>query len=181
MKELLKNNKGVSIVEMVVVIAIMAVLAAASVSALSYLMRGDIKKATKTVYSEIASNRTYAMAKPGDWVFTVDNSSGVFVLNSINADEIKDDGTYVNPITYSEETLSNRVTSIQVKIYKADGTIVSDYADLSSITFKKNTGAVAKVNGIAANYGGFADIKVDISGNTRELRLYFLTGKIEQI
>lgn len=181
MKALLKDNKGVSIVEMIVVIAIMAVLTASSVSAMSYLMRGDIKKATKTVYSEIASNRTYAMAKPGEWIFTVDSSSGVFVLNSINAESIADDGSCVNPTNYSEETLSNRVSSIEVKVYNADGSVVSDYTALSSISFKKSTGAVSKINGTNTNYGGYADIKVDISGNNRVLRLYFLTGKIEQV
>lgn len=181
MKALLKDNKGVSFVEMIVVVAIMAILAASSVSAMSYLLRGDIKKATKTVYSEIASNRTYAMAKPGEWIFTVDNSSGVFVLDSINAEKINADGTYVNPVNYSEETLSDRVSSIEVKIYKADGSLVSDYTALTSISFKKSTGAVNKINGVAANYGGYADIKIDISGNDRVLRLYFLTGKIEQV
>ncbi len=179
MKEL--DNKGFSLVELLVVIAIMTVLASISISAMSYLTRGDIKKALKTVYSEIASNRTFAMAKPGDWIFEVDSSTGVFVLKSINADEIKADGSFVNPVTYSEEKLSDRVSFIQVKIYSADGSIVSDYTDLSTITFKKNTGAVEKINGTNVNYGGYADIKVDISGNSRELRLYFLTGKIEHI
>lgn len=181
MRALLKDNQGFSFIEMIVVIAIMAVLAASSVSAMSYLLRGDIKKATKTVYSEIASNRTYAMAKPGDWIFTVDNSSGVFVLESINAESINADGSYVNPVIYSEEKLSNRVSSIEVKICAADGSMISDYTPLSSIAFKKSTGAVKAVNGVAANYGGFAEIKVDISGNNRVLRLYFLTGKIEQV
>ncbi len=181
MRALLKDNKGFSFIEVIVVVAIIAVLAASSVSAMSYLLRGDIKKATKTVYSEIASNRTYAMAKPGDWIFTVDNSSGVFVLESINAESINADGSYVNPVTYSEEKLSNRVSSIEVKICAADGSVVSDYTTLNSISFKKSTGAVKAVNGITANYGGYAEIKVDISGNSRVLRLYFLTGKIEQV
>lgn len=174
MRKLLKNNKGFSLVEMLVVIAIMAILASVSVSAMGYLMRGDIKKAAKTLYSEIASNRTYAMAKQGDWLFSVDNSSGVFVLSSMNT-------TSGGTITYSEETLSNRVSSIEVMIYSADGSVISDYTALNTISFKKSTGAVNEINGASVNYGGFADIKISISTSGMVLRLYFLTGKIEQV
>lgn len=152
------DNRGFSLVEVVVVMAIMVVLVSTSVSALSYLVRGDIKKAAKTLYSSIASNRTNSMAKSGDWIYTVSYEDNHFVLRSIC------DGT-----EYDKEVLSDRVNSITI-----------GGNPLSSIKFMKSTGAVSSINGTDVT-AGYADIVITISGNTRTLRLYYLTGKIEQI
>ncbi len=152
------NNSGFSFVEVIVVIAIMVVLTSSSVQALSYLTRGDIKKATKTLYSFIASSRTNSMAKSGEWIFEVSHDGTQYVLRSL-----------CDGVEYDMEKLSNRVGSI---------TINGDA--LTSIKFAKNTGAVTSVNGIDV-VAGYADIVISISGNERTLRLYYLTGKIEQI
>lgn len=152
------NNKGFSLVEVLVVIAIMVILTSASVQALSYLTRGDIKKATKTLYSFIASNRTSSMAKSGEWSFEVSNDGTQYILYSMC------DGA-----EFDMEKLSNRVDSITI-----------NGEPLTSIRFAKNTGAVSSINGVDV-VAGYADIVISISGNKQTLRLYYLTGKIEQI
>lgn len=169
------NNKGLTLIEVIVVIAIMAVLTTTSVNAVSYVLKGDIKKATKTLYSAITSTRTNAMAKTGGWQFTVTHDGTKYSLNSV-WDEIAE--------PFSTEVLSNRVDSITVTCSGAT-------MNLSSIEFEKNTGAVRTIVGDAgviynrASSGsplaGYADIVISISGNKQTLRLYYLTGKIEQI
>lgn len=168
------NNKGVSLIEVLVVIGIIAILSTVSVSALVYVNKGDIKKATKTLLSEITSARTYSMAKTGDWKFEVVHNGSSFVLNTIGGAD-----------NYSEAVLSNRVDNIKVVTNSgATGT-------LGGIVFQKNTGAVMSItdstgailysrSGAGSSLAGYADITVSISGNERTLRLYYLTGKIEQ-
>lgn len=192
MKNRLKNdNRGVSVVEMAVVIAILAVLTVTSMSALSYLIRGDIKKATKSVYAAISSNHTQAMAKPGNWIFTVDRGGSVIVLLSTREEYSYSDNSgatvTVPALEFDRVELSDRVDSVSVRIYEADGSPASlggssDWVDLTSIRFKKNTGAVDKINEQdLPSASGYAHIKVSISGHERLLILYFLTGEIEQV
>lgn len=180
-KKLFEDNRGVSLVEILVAMAIMVVITTSSVTALSYIARGDIKKATKTLYSAISSNQTYAKAKSGQWEFRVGRPTGtVLVLQSVNQ-SIAADGTPTGEVIYDEQEMSDRVSAITVEIYSADGSAVSGETDLTSITFKKNTGAVDTINAAAVPSGGFANITVNISGNRLTLRLYFMTGKIEQV
>lgn len=168
------NNKGVSLVELLVVIGIISILAATSVSAAGYLARGDIKKATKLVYSSITTCRTNTMAKTGTWYFEVDRSAPQMHLK-VMWDEITE--------TFSEEILSNRVSGIKV-IYSG-----AEY-DLGKIDFEKSTGSVKSIstadgsivydrNNSAYPLAGYADIKVSIDTSSLQLRLNFLTGKIE--
>lgn len=152
------NNKGFSLIEVIVIIAIMAVLTASSMSALTYLLRGDIKKATKTLYSSITSSRTSSMAKAGDWTFVVEHDGTSYVLR-----------TMCDGVEYESEVLSYRVSSITI-----------DGSPLTSIKFVKNTGAVSSING-GDVLAGYSDIVITIGGNQQTLRLYYLTGKIEQI
>lgn len=185
---LFQDNRGVSLVEVLVVMAILTILTTISVSSLNYVIRGDIKKATKTLYSAIASNRTYSMAKPGRWTFNVfTDAEGVYQYQSVKLEEKDGSGVVTSPeIIYDEEKFSNRVDFIRVCIYGANESLIADYSDLVSIVFKKNTGAVdsitttGNVYKASDNPGGFADIMIDIAGNNRILRLYFLTGEIEQ-
>ncbi|MDD6571019.1 MAG: prepilin-type N-terminal cleavage/methylation domain-containing protein [Thermoflexaceae bacterium] len=192
MKKQLKNdNRGVSVVEMTVVIAIMAVMITVALSVVSYILKGDIKKATKTVYSEISSNHTQSMVKPGKWIFKVDSSSGNIMLQSIREEYSYEDNSgatiTVPAVEFSRETLSERVNSIEVRVYDAEGSSVefcgsSEWVPLTSIRFKKNTGAVDKINEQPLpNTSGYAHIKVSILGNERLLILYFLTGEIQQV
>lgn len=194
-----KDNRGVSAIEMVVVMAILVVLATSAFSAMTFLSRSDIKKASKTLYSAITSCRTSSMARSGYWCFAVyQDASGCFVLDSVQGDTLDETtGTYGTAIVHDHEVLSNKVSSIQANIVYANGT-ETGYVDLKSITFKKNTGAVEEINsvtttesggsrvytvgtGVDAKSGGYADIKITISENERVMRLYFITGEVEQL
>ncbi|MGN0161735.1 MAG: Tfp pilus assembly protein FimT/FimU [Lachnospiraceae bacterium] len=180
------NNNGFTLMELLVVIGIIAILMTLTASAATYLVRGDIKKATKTLYSTVASSRTQAMAKQGSWAFTVDDSSGVFVLKNIRLANVDPTTGAVidSEVIFDEEVLSNRVDAIDICIYNADDSIKADYSPLKSLTFKKNTGALATITSAAgtvdAPLGGYADIRLGIGAGNRILRIYCLTGEIDQ-
>lgn len=178
MKNILKDNKGASLLEVMVIIAIMAVLGASTLSYMGYLVRGDIKKATKTVYSAISSTQTLAKARTGEWVFSVDvDAEGLYNLVTTTYD-VEPDGSLINPLEVDRIKLEQKVTGINVNQYSADGTAIS--ADpFSSMTFVKNTGAVKAINGTNVVNGGYCEIEINISGNYKFIRVYYLTGKIE--
>lgn len=163
--EFKNDNRGLSLIEVVVVVGILVILAGTTASAMSYMVRGNVKEAAKSTYSAIASNQTYAKAKSGDWTLVCMHNGTQYVLQSICSE-------VATP--YEETLLSNRVTSVKYK----DST-AADYTDLLTLQFKKNTGAVAAINGAAVPSAGYADIQVAIEGNLANLRLYYLTGEIE--
>lgn len=172
------NNRGVSLIEIIVVVAIITILTASSVSAMSYLTRGNAKKAAKTVYSFVTQSRTDAMTKSGNWSLTIKKSGDNFVLVT-ECTDFYFGGVLRNCLdasgseAYDKTVLDSSVTGITC------GGVAVDDANPYVINFKKSTGAVDKINGSEAT-GGYTDIVVSLSGNTRTLRLYHLTGKIEQ-
>lgn len=174
------NNRGISLIEVIVVVAIMMVLTATSVSAMSYLVRGNAKKAAKTIYSFVTQSRTDAMTKSGDWTLTIKKSGDNFVLvtecTGFSLGGVLQDCLDSAGNAYDKTVLDSNVTGIMC------GGIAIDDANSCVIKFKKSTGEVDKINGheATASSGGYMDIVVSLSGNTRTLRLYYLTGKIEQ-
>ena len=162
----LKNdNRGVTFIEVVVVVAILTILATSTASALSFMIRGNVKDAAKNTYSAIASNQTHAKAKSGTWVLTCAYNGTQYELKSMCSELAE---------PYAVTVLSNRVTAVRVKD-SAD----ADYTDLMTLQFEKNTGAVAAINGNPVPNAGYADIQVAVENNLAQLRLYYLTGEIE--
>ena len=194
---MIKDNKGVSVIEMIVIIAIMAVLSTSAFVAMTYITRTDIKKESKMLYSVITSSRTSSMARSGKWIFGISQAAdGDFSLRIIHASSFDESTGTLGVLTEHEvEKLGEKVNFIQVNIVQADGT-ETGYMDLTSISFKKNTGAVEKINdfvvtesdtGISCAYvgghtaksGGYADIKINVANNEKVFRLYFITGEME--
>lgn len=158
------DNRGFSLVELLVVVGILAILTTMTASAASYLSRGNIKHATKTLYSAITSNRTYSMAKAGEWEFVVTQENGKYVLLSRNYPTT----TTTVPDEYAKDVLTERITGITI-----------DGVPLDSIKFAKSTGAVKSINGADVT-SGYSEIVINMSGATSKLKLYYLTGKVDQ-
>lgn len=162
MEKFIKDNKGISLVEILVVIGILAILTVTSVSALSQLSRGEIKKAVKTVQSSLVQNRIDSMAKTGDWKWCIEH-----------------DGSNYNIVIYYKGLSDTAFSAVDtIELSDQVTSITFNDVPLESITFKKNTGAVNEVNTITCT-SGVGTIAITCSGNTRTLKLYYLTGKVE--
>lgn len=175
------DNRGVSLVEVLVVIGIMAILASLTASAAGYLTRGNVKKASKTVYSMLVASRTDSMAKSGTWVLTFSqNPEGRFQLESSVTDLVLSGGT-----TYSgsdeKQMLEKNITGLSV------AGVAVDASTPIAIEFAKNTGAVSRIYVVGGSdikattdLAGYADVVITAYGNTFTNRLYYLTGDVEQ-
>lgn len=78
-----KNNKGFSLVEMLVTIAILAVVTATSVSIYSWIKANRIKSVTKNIDTAISNTRSETLTKAGTYELVLRGTSDniVAVLN----------------------------------------------------------------------------------------------------
>ena len=144
------NNKGYTLIEMIVTIAIMAVVMVVMGYSLSILTNSRAKGCADDLYTAIQSARTEAMAKEGEISLIITAPT---------------DGIYVKLNTGDETKIGgNRIT-----VTTNTGDLVPGGSNASyEIKFDKRSGAFAD------EYGS-----IFIKGSTTyELKLYKLTGKV---
>ena len=144
---LLKNNKGYSLVELIVVISIMTILTGVLSLGISLMFSRDAESAAKIIADSMTKARTYSMSKPGNYTMIIhqcasgSNNSSDTDYNYI---EIKNDIADATDGAYSEiVTFDTRA-----QICAPSG---SDYATPSDgdeivIIFNKTNGSVKSIN-----------------------------------
>lgn len=168
-----RDNKGFSLIEMVVVLAIMLVMTGAIMMSVSSLYSQQVKRATRTIDSLLTDTKTLTMAK----------TSSYFSLRK--------DGDYYYAETTdgTKKQLSNNKT-LTVKYKLKSGTSYIDVATTPvAISYQKSSGAFDKAGSV--NVDGSVNLRsvddyVDmfiISCGNREMKikLYPKTGKHEVI
>lgn len=82
------NNKGFSLLELIIVIAIIAVVTVATMIGITVLSKGNAKKMNKNLYSAISELKTSTMAKSGTWRMTIGKSGNEYVINTYKDAEV---------------------------------------------------------------------------------------------
>lgn len=158
------NNKGFSLIEVIVVAAILVVLAGTATIGYNMLSGRAASQCASQLKSIILLNRTHALGMTSADVSISVNSNGVFVTETINGGA----GSSKN-IGKSDVNVS----------YSLDGG--ASYNDLSgtsvSFSFDRSSGALASINGVAAS----TDIKFKVSKNSSNyiVTVHHLTGKTD--
>lgn len=73
-----ENNRGFSLIEIIVVLAIMGLAVAGSVSLYSSLSRAKVNSATNYIDSQLSLTRTNSLSKKGYWMFEISVDDGVY-------------------------------------------------------------------------------------------------------
>lgn len=173
----IKENKGFSLVEVIVTIAIMAIVIGASVGIYSWVNSSKIKKAARNLNSSISDLRSTTRSKTGTYKLSVEkDNNDVFKANIEKQDA---SSSYFN---YSTSTLGK-----EVKIYCKVSGITYDIGSNGAtgkykieIQFNRASGAFSKIKLIeGSNEQDIDDNKIYISLGNREytIKLVQLTGK----
>ena len=149
----LNNNKGFSMVELIVVIAIMAVLTGLIALGVNVMRAGDTKKANVTIAEMLQKTRTNAMAIVGLWQLEIYNDNGRCYVasykqkpkdNPTDPDkpfelvEKKEIGSRVNVYYMENKTIKDLITTTSGVSKLAPG-------DKLIVTFAATTGMVSNV------------------------------------
>ncbi|MBQ4069089.1 MAG: type II secretion system protein [Lachnospiraceae bacterium] len=73
-----KNNKGFSLIEIIVALAIMGLCVAGAVSLYSSLSGAKVNSAATKLDSQLSLTRTNTLTKKGDWILEVNKTSGKY-------------------------------------------------------------------------------------------------------
>lgn len=126
----MKNNKGFSYVEMILVIGIVAIIASFATISIGLVSRNNVTKAADKVYSKVSEARMMTIAKGVE--------KGAAVLEYQN-------GTYY--CVLDGEYYKVASDPISISVIKDDGTVISvSDAGTVPIKFSRNTGGLNSTN-----------------------------------
>lgn len=177
------NNKGFSLIELIVVIAIMAVLVGVASIGIYTAVSGDTKRASKTISGEISSLRNNTMAIMGKWQYEIVNDGGVYKIY-----------TYKDGVQQGYTSLGSRI-HISYKASESASEVMIDKGDKVIITFVQGSGKVddiqmsqpgslneaSELNAANSVKGvGYCVFKMTTGSGkgVEDFKLYYETGKI---
>lgn len=158
----MKDNRGFTLVELIVVMLIMAVLATGSVAGYNLLHVGSAKRASERILSVLSEVQMENLAKNEAYSLVItQNSQGDYVLS------VSCDGSSV-----SSEVLNMRNGRISFETGAGSTIEVGPSAKLE-VCFRKDTGGVKK-NGEGEI---ITRIRITSNGDTFYIRMVTATGK----
>ncbi|MBQ4283279.1 MAG: prepilin-type N-terminal cleavage/methylation domain-containing protein [Lachnospira sp.] len=181
------NNKGFSLIELLVAVAVMAVLVGLAAYSVTLMNSGDPKRASKTISGEIASLRGNTLAVAGDWQYEIVNDGGTYKLYTYKNGQTQDYKSlggrikiYYKNKADGTETLIENNEKLIVKFAQGSGKVSGLYSaesvDLESATDVSGAG----VTSVMAT--GYCTFKATSSGggSAEDFKLYYETGTIVQ-
>lgn len=129
-----KNNKGFSLIEVIVVVAVMAILAGGIVVMLNLSSR-QLNNAVSEIYAEIGDAKTLAMSK-GDYALMIFVQDGKYYTQKVK----ESDGT----VAEQAKPLMSASKFVIFAKNSAGGTITIDSANPGYIRFNRASGAFAE-------------------------------------
>lgn len=143
------NQKGMSLVEIIIVIAMIGILAGTSISMLSYIMLGNTQKAAKTISTAIEKQQANTMSKAGVPYLYIYKLSDGYYMKTIMDVEIADssDANFAMLDDSGTKLAGPNVTISKVDPSDATGTeTVITETDFIRVVYKKSGVFDSKTN-----------------------------------
>jgi prepilin-type N-terminal cleavage/methylation domain-containing protein len=168
-----QNNKGMSLVELIVVMAIMAVLASAVGIGIGMISTKQVDQCATQLKSSVQGIRITTMGKYQTYLKVYNTANGV-CIEEFTQDA---DGT----VTSSSKIVGDSTVTVIYKL--SDGTVfnLGDSSNPLYIEFDRSSGALKKLPASmgSAQEGKYCvEIEVSKGSKVRTLKIAYLTGKV---
>lgn len=164
-KMLRSDNRGVSLVEVLVVVAIMAVLGGVGIMGVNAMSGKPAQKCSQQIIHSLERHRTATMGKVSAQYVISRESNGKIVAKEYLSNEETLSGDPAN--VYELGDKKTKVT------YECEGTIKDIDSAPLTLQFNRSNGAFKKVDGVYCT-----KIIVQRGGRTYNITLVPLTGKV---
>lgn len=186
------NNKGFSLLELLIVIAIMVVVSVSTMVGISVISKGNAKKVNKNLYSSLSYLKTTSMSKTGDWHMEIKKENGQYLIETYKTTTSKD--AEGNEITNTALVDSYKCSASKISITynprqkdSASGVSSVNIADTSMIVkFSKSDGSCSELKAgeevltDSGKYGNNGEFVVKVKGSKKEYKttLWYKTGRV---
>lgn len=173
-----KDNKGFSLVELIIVIAIMAVLSGLIFYSYSMLAGQDARQCANNLSAALDKEKNYALTKSGTadcYMELTKTADGYFAVYYVPKNALVDGTGTGDYVEQEKQKLGKQSVDISCTI--GGSTVTVTEAASLEVTYDRITGAFKKVS-VGSSTGDCTKITVK-RGRTYELTLYSATGKHE--
>ncbi len=164
-----KDNRGFSLVELIIVLAIMGALAGATFIGIGMISGKPAEECASKIFSTIQANRTTAMGKFSASVSFYVGANGIYVVEEVNGV----DGTPVK-IGEAGVKVQYRVTGDGAESWRNLGDSTAPLV----ISYNRSTGAFHDLEAMGMDDKYCIEIKCSKANRTKTIALYHLTGKV---
>ncbi len=172
------NNKGMSVVELLIIIAIIAVLMSGAIVSFTVLNGSNIKQATRTCKSYMEKTRTNAMSVVADeWYFELKNVSGEYIASVFQV--LSDDEGNVNTTLVEEKNLGMKIA---MTLISDDTEVAISDGQVLKVNFNPSSGSINAVSLDGVKYtpdSNMVTLHYEVGAKENWLDLYFMSGNIE--
>lgn len=167
----MKDNRGLTLIELIVVMLIISILGAGSIMGVNLLKAGSAKRAAQRIEAALSLTQTRNMLKGSSYTMEIkQDTTGDYILSVYYIDSTgvrKDESTETLNLKKGRITFEND----RGEVFAVELTETTDVR--LEVSFRRDTG------GVKANASGdiVTRIGVTSSGSTRNIRLVTVTGK----
>lgn len=180
------NNRGATLIELLIVIAIIAVLAGIAVAGYTVIQSGNVSKSALTTKGVIEEARTSTMSVSAtEWSARIAKRSGAFNV-WIDKIAMERDEFGVESSVNTEYSKSELGSNVDIYlVYNAGGIeneVKLEDTDAMKIVFDQTSGSVEGIWISGTPYDpsdSMAKIKFVSGSNEASVKLYYVSGKVE--
>lgn len=136
-RRLVYANKGMSLIEILIVVAILGILTGGASVGISLAYSRDAEKCAKTINTALENARMMAMSQQGNFVLELDMDNNKLTITQLIKEQ---DGSETRTVVY-EEDLQKRV-NIYLSSEESEAS-----ATTVTVQFDKSTGKVSSMSG----------------------------------